>query len=196
MSDLCDLSDSELISRCLKKESEAWEILIRRYQRLIASITAKFRLSRDDAADVFQLVSFDLFKQLSHFNRDAKLSSWLITVTVRECWKLRQKSARYAAADDVGSDRVVNRADPDEPTSEDQVLFWERQHVIRTALNQLKEPCKMLLRKLFYTEERLSYAALSADVGMPVASIGPTRARCLERLKAALEKMGYAYVSK
>jgi len=65
MSDLSGLSDSELISRCLREESEAWETLIRRYQRLIASITAKFKLNRDDAADVFQLVAFALFKQLS-----------------------------------------------------------------------------------------------------------------------------------
>ena len=196
MSDLSGLSDSELISRCLRKESEAWETLIRRYQRLIASITAKFKLTRDDAADVFQLVSFALFKQLSHFNRDAKLSSWFITVTVRECWKLRQKSARYAAVDDADSDRIADQADPDAPTSEDQVLRWEQQHVIRTAINQLTGPCQTLLRKLFYADEPLSYAELSADVGMPVASIGPTRARCLGRLRAALEKMGYTHVSK
>ena len=196
MSDLSGLSDSELISRCLRKESEAWETLIRRYQRLIASITAKFKLTRDDAADVFQLVSFALFKQLSHFNRDAKLSSWFITVTVRECWKHRQKSGRYAAAEDGDWDSVADQADPGAATSEDQVLRWERQHVIRTAIDQLTEQCQRLLRKLFYTDEPLSYAQLSADVGMPVASIGPTRARCLERLKAALEKMGYAYVSK
>lgn len=195
MSDLSGLSDSELISRCLKMESEAWETLIRRYQRLIASITAKFKLNRDDAADVFQLVSFALFKQLSHFNPDAKLSSWLITVTVRECWKLRQKSARYAAPDDADSDRIADQADPDAKTSEDQVLRWEQQHVIRTAINQLTEQCQTLLRKLFYTDQPLSYAELSADVGIPVASIGPTRARCLGRLRAALEKMGYAHVS-
>src|SRR5215472_11213130 len=124
MSDLAGLSDSELISRCLRKESEAWETLIRRYQRLIASITAKFKLTRDDAADVFQLVSFALFKQLSHLNRDAKLSSWFITVTVRECWKLRQKSARYATPE-ADSGRVVEQAAPDAPTSEDRVLRWE-----------------------------------------------------------------------
>ena len=60
----------------------------------IASITVRFKLSPDDAADVFQLVSIDLLKQLAVLNRESKLSSWFITVTVRECWKLRQKSGR------------------------------------------------------------------------------------------------------
>ena len=75
------------------------------------------------------------------------------------------------------------------------MLRWEQQHVIRTAISQLTQQCQTLLRKLFYTDQSLSYAELSADVGIPVASIGPTRARCLGRLKAALEKMGYAHVS-
>src|SRR5215471_8413211 len=100
MSELSGLSDAELISRCLNKDAQAWETLIRRYQRLIGSITVKFRLSREDAADVFQLVSINLFKQLAALRRESKLSSWFITVTVRECWKLRQKSGRTTTIDD------------------------------------------------------------------------------------------------
>src|ERR1051325_7981672 len=100
MWDLQSLPDAELISLCLKKDAGAWEALIRRYQRLIASITAKFKLQADDAADVFQSVSIILFKQLGSFNRESKLSSWFITVTVRECWKLRQKSGRTVVLDD------------------------------------------------------------------------------------------------
>jgi RNA polymerase sigma factor (sigma-70 family) len=191
MSDLDGLSDAELISRCLGKDAEAWETLILRYQRLIASITVKFKLSREDAADVFQLVSIALFKQLPAFNREAKLSSWFITVTVRECWKLCKKSGRTTTIDDAGWNEIARSADPDAETSEEQVLTLERQHFVRTALQKLGEQCQSLLRRLFYSTEDLSYAEVGAEIGMPVASIGPTRGRCLARLKVELQKMGY-----
>jgi RNA polymerase sigma factor (sigma-70 family) len=190
MSEFAGLSDAELISRCLNKDAEAWEALIRRYQRLIASITAKFRLSPEDAADVFQLVSITLFKQLSALKRDSKLSSWFITVTVRECWKLRRKSGRNTTIDDSAWSEVADSADPDVATSEAHVLMLERQQLVRTALERLSGQCQLLLRKLFYSEE-ISYAELSAEISMPVASIGPTRGRCLARLKLELAKLGY-----
>jgi RNA polymerase sigma factor (sigma-70 family) len=164
--------------------------LIRRYQRLIASITAKFKLSREDAADVFQSVSIILFKQLPVFNRESKLSSWFITVTVRECWKLRQKSARSSLLEEPEWDTIAESADPDAATSEEQILSIERQHFVRTAITKLSEQCQSLLGKLFYSEQ-ISYAELGRELGMPVASIGPTRGRCLARLKLELKKMGY-----
>jgi len=190
MSEFAGLSDAELISRCLNKDAEAWETLIRRYQRLIASITAKFRLSRDDAADVFQLVSIVLFKQLPALKRDSKLSSWFITVTVRECWKLRRKSGRNTPIEDSVWSEVADSADPDAATSEEQVLMLERQQLVRTAVERLSEQCQLLLRKLFYSDV-MSYAELSNEIRMPVASIGPTRGRCLARLKLELAKLGY-----
>jgi RNA polymerase sigma factor (sigma-70 family) len=190
MSESSELSDAELISRCLGKDAQAWETLIRRYQRLIASITAKFKLSRDDADDVFQSVSIILFKQLPVFNREAKLSSWFITVTVRECWKLRQKAARTSPLEEPDWTIIAESADPDAATSEEQILSIERQHFVRTGIHRLSEQCQALLRKLFYSEQT-SYAELGSELGMPVASIGPTRGRCLARLKLELEKMGY-----
>ena len=190
MSEISDQSDAELISRCLRQDALAWEILIRRYQRLIASITAKFKLAPEDAADVFQLVSIDLFKQLTALNRESKLSSWFITVTVRECWKLRQKSGRTTTIEDSVWNAIAESPDPSATTSEEQVLLLERQHLVRAAMLNLSEQCQGLLRKLFYSEE-MTYAELGAALGMPVPSIGPTRGRCLGRLKLELEKIGY-----
>src|SRR5262252_3674205 len=145
MSESSELSDAELISRCLSKNAQAWEILIRRYQRLVASITAKFKLSREDAADVFQSVSIVLFKQLPAFNRESKLSSWFITVTVRECWKLRQKSARSSPLEEPDWKTIAESADPDAATSEEQILSIERQHFVRTGINKLSGQCQSLL---------------------------------------------------
>jgi len=192
MSDLAALSDSELISLCLKNDSDAWGTLLRRYQRLIASITVKFKLSKEDSGDVFQAVSIVLFKQLSHLRRDGKLSSWFITVTVRECWKLRQRSGRTVVLDDPAWEAIAAQSsNPDTPTSEEQILLLERQHLVRTALKQLGPNCQNLLEKLFYSPEQLSYTEVAQQAGLPIASIGPTRGRCLAKLKEALRKIGY-----
>jgi len=192
LSDLSALSDSELISICLKNDPDAWETIICRYQRLIASITVKFKLSKEDAGDVFQAVSIALFKQISHLRREAKLSSWFITVTVRECWKLRQRSGRTVVLDDPAWEAIAaHYSNPHTPTSEEQILLLERQQLVRTALKQLGPNCQNLLEKLFYSPEQLSYTEVAQQAGMPVASIGPTRGRCLAKLKEALRKIGY-----
>jgi RNA polymerase sigma factor (sigma-70 family) len=99
MTEFVRLSDVELIARCLDQDADAWEKLLRRYQRLIASITFKFGLSSADASDVFQSVSMTLFQQLPSLKKQEKLSSWIITVTVRECWKLKKRQAQTDSID-------------------------------------------------------------------------------------------------
>ena len=189
MARLTGLPDAELVSRCLEKDPDAWETLLHRYRRLIASITVKFRLSREDAADIFQAVSIALFRQLPELNKDSKLSSWLITVTVRECWKLQQKSGR-SLTDDDPSDAAAETPDP-RALTETQMILLERQHQVRMGVEQLSTQCRYLLETLFYSQERPSYVEIAERLAMPVASIGPTRARCLAKLKKILEKIGY-----
>src|SRR5215813_4538718 len=94
------LSDDELIAMCIGKDADAWETLVLRYQRLISSITIKFRLNSEDAADVLQSVWLIMFQQLPQLKQQTKLSSWLITITVRECWKMRERLGKIDLLDD------------------------------------------------------------------------------------------------
>jgi len=190
MDRLSGASDAELVSRCLQRDADAWDALIRRYQRLIASITARFRLPEDDAADVFQSVSIALFNQLSTLNKESKLSSWLITVTVRECWKLRQKTGRMVPLEN--SLAAIGEASCNQPVSaEGEMLILERQHILRRAIESLSSPCRELIEKLFYSADPMSYAEISTQLGIPVASLGPTRGRCLGKLKSILDQAGF-----
>jgi len=190
MDRLSGASDAELVSRCLQRDADAWDALIRRYQRLIASITARFRLPEDDAADVFQSVSIALFNQLSTLSKESKLSSWLITVTVRECWKLRQKTGRMVPLEN--SLAAIGEASCNQPVSaEGEMLILERQHILRRAIESLSSPCRELIEKLFYSADPMSYAEISTQLGIPVASLGPTRGRCLGKLKSILDQAGF-----
>lgn len=183
-------TDDALIALCLEQDAEAWETLVRRYQRLIATITNRFGFAADDAADVLQSVFFQLFQQLPELHRKQKLSNWIITVTVRECWKLRRKRKN----DNLESHSPNFATDPTDDKGtlpEEALLMLERQHLLRLAVASLSSPCNVLLTELFYREDPLPYAEISRQLGIPTASIGPTRARCLSKLRTELKKNGF-----
>ncbi|MCI0486784.1 MAG: sigma-70 family RNA polymerase sigma factor [Blastocatellia bacterium] len=194
LDDFAGRDDRELIAACLDEEQAAWETLIVRYQRLIYSIPLKMRLSPDDAADIFQSVCLKLYEKLSTLRDQEKIASWLITTTTRECWRLaarRKKEtsienpARGTGEEDNlgGLDRV-----PDEGLlADEQREVLERQQIVRQSVDSLPERCRNLITMLFYQKDELSYADIARRMDMPVASIGPTRARCLEKLKKLME---------
>jgi RNA polymerase sigma factor (sigma-70 family) len=191
MLDYVKLSDIDLIARCLENDAGAWESLVRRYQRLIASITIKYGLTSDDSADVLQSVCLALLQQLPNLRNQEKLSSWLITVTVRECWKLRQRGSRSTFLDEEQWERVAETPDQAQQLIEGQLLTIERQRLIRRSVELLPPQCRQLIEYLFYAPSPITYAEISRHLNIPVASIGPTRGRCLAKLKENLKKVGF-----
>src|SRR5215216_4618202 len=92
--DLRPREDQELIAACLDGDQSAWAALITLYQRLIYSIPIRARLSADDAADIFQSVCLKLYEKLSTLRDSEKISSWLITTTTRESWRVSARNRR------------------------------------------------------------------------------------------------------
>ena len=191
MADYLKLSDEELIARCLEKDAEAWEVLVRRYQRLIASVTFKFGLSGTDAPDIFQSVCMALFQNLSSLKDQAKLSSWLITVCVRECWKLRERKRASEMREVTELTESGNGHTVEPPAVEEDMLRYERQQIVRRAVELLPLQCRRLIEYLFYHESPATYAEISRSFGIPIASIGPTRGRCLAKLRTNLKNLGF-----
>jgi RNA polymerase sigma factor (sigma-70 family) len=177
--------DRQLIAACLKGEVAAWETLIGRYQRLIYSIPLKVRLSQDDAADIFQSVCLKLYENLPSLRDHDKISSWLITTTTRECWRMAARNRRASDSDEV-QEALGEIRDPALLPDQQRQLV-EQQQVVREAVAALPERCRELVTMLFYKKDELSYAEIARRMAMPVASIGPTRARCLEKLRRLLE---------
>jgi len=181
--------DRELIAACLSGDSASWEALISRYQRLIYAIPLKLRLSPDDAADIFQAVCLKLYEKLSTLRDHDRISSWLITTATRECWRISARNRREGPAAGSGDD---DDADPlaDIPATamlaDEEREVLERQQVVRDTLQRLPERCRDLLTMLFYQPDELSYADVAKRMNMPVPSVGPTRARCLEKMKRLL----------
>jgi RNA polymerase sigma factor (sigma-70 family) len=181
--------DRKIIEACLQGEMSAWEALIVRYQRLIYSIPLKARLSQDDAADIFQAVCLKLYEKLETLRDHEKLSAWIITTTTRESWRLLARQKREVSVDEPDSEddgQPFNLLASDAPLADEQRMMLEQQQTIRQAVAALPERCKNLVTMLFYKKDDLSYTDIARQLDMPVASIGPTRARCLEKLKKLL----------
>lgn len=188
--DLAERDDRALVAACLEGDHSAWEALIARYQRLIYSIPVKARLSQDDAADIFQSVCLKLYEKLATIRDSERISSWLITTTNRECWRLSGRNRRESVQNASGEDDdngFLKEVPATGPLADEQRELLERQQQVRQAVDALPERCRDLITMLFYQKEELSYVDIAGRMKMPVPSVGPTRARCLEKLRKLLE---------
>jgi RNA polymerase sigma factor (sigma-70 family) len=167
-------SDSDLIKSCLKGDQDGWNELIDRYQRLIYSVAHTFCQSREDEADVFQQVCLQLYQRLPELRDHETLPAWLITVTRRQvAAMLRSRKPLVPLVDDL-------------PDVEVHIGWIENEHIVERAMLDLPERCRSLIDLLYRHPAQLSYAAVAKRLHMPVSSIGPTRARCLEKLRKLL----------
>jgi len=168
--------DRDLIDACLRGEQDAWAELIARYQRLIYSVARKLCPQPDDAADVFQRVCLDLYQSLKTLRNDRTLPAWLITVTKRRAYAVLRDTRENIPIEDY-----LAEARP-------EVEVVEKEFLLERAVGELPERCQGLLRLLYFDPQEPSYEEVSTRLGIPVASIGPTRARCLEKLRKLIER--------
>jgi RNA polymerase sigma factor (sigma-70 family) len=179
-------SDERLVHECLQGNEQAWSALLQKYKNLIFSIPLKYHLSREDAADVFQAVSMELFSELSRLRNVSSLRSWLITVASRQA--LHSKKRLQLRDQREGSDLLPDAGPPDPSPSFIEGL--EREQSVREAVNRLNPRCQELVRLLFFEQPAIPYKDVAARLGLSTGSIGFIRGRCLERLKRNLERGG------
>lgn len=175
-------SDPELINACLAGEQQAWNRLVEQYGRLVYSIAKRSGLDETDADDVFAAVWATAFSHLEDLRDATRLSAWLITTTHRECWRVRARSSKAA--------HMERTAALNSEPSDAQTELWELQHFVWLALKKLGGRCEELLTALFLEPGQGSYEIIAARLGVPVGSIGPTRARCFRKLEHVLADMG------
>lgn len=183
-------SDRELVAACLSENSAAWEALIRRYERLIYSVPVRLGMSPQEAVDVFQSVCFILFKKLATLRDHERLYSWLITTTTRECWRAgaqkRRESERSRSNGRDGPAPSTADTLSAEQLAYERRLAEEQHEVVRRGMSQLPERCRDLLTMLYFLSEEPTYEDVARTLNIPVSSIGPTRGRCLAKLKRIL----------
>ncbi len=170
--------DHELIDACLVGDEGAWALLIQRYQRLIYTIPLRFGMPPAPAEEIFQEVCLILLQKLHTLQDQMRLSAWLVTVTRRACMKHWHQSPTSASLDDLVDQSPEYDGDLDE-----DLLILERRHTLQQALERLDGRCRQLLEALFLADRPPSYQQLARDLNMVEGSIGPTRARCLQKIR-------------
>jgi RNA polymerase sigma factor (sigma-70 family) len=183
--------DPELIAASLDHgDRQAWEALLVRYKRLIYSIPIRMGFSTSDAADVFQTVCVLLLENLAFLRRRDRLGAWLVITTRRECWRLARE--RHSDPPDPEVDPIGLEQDGVTlATLEEEFLQIERQSLLHAALDNMEPRCQQLLKLLFWTDPRPTYDDIVSLMSLPEGSIGPTRARCLEKLTRILNRIGF-----
>jgi RNA polymerase sigma factor (sigma-70 family) len=185
---LASSSEAELLQECLSGNESAWAALIDRYKNLIFSVPIKYGFSREEAADVFQMVCLELLSELSRIREPKALPKWIMMVTAHKCYHLKNQDRRHKEKN-MGFAETVETALP--PEAEAIVREAENEQQLRGAISSLPSRCQELIRMLFFEEPVRPYNEVAQSLGLARGSIGFIRQRCLDRLKRKLDDLGW-----
>jgi RNA polymerase sigma-70 factor (ECF subfamily) len=175
MEQLSSLTDAELVQRCRAGDDEAWNALVERFSRYVYAIcTQGFRLSEADAEDVFQDVFTRVYTRLDTLRDDAAIRPWIAQLTRRLCIDML-----------AAGKRVQLTGEPIGEDVEDVLQEIDDAFDVRVALTGLPDHCQEMLDRFFARDE--SYRTISSELEVPMGTIASRIARCLTRLRHALE---------
>jgi RNA polymerase sigma factor (sigma-70 family) len=170
-----NLTDAQLVARCRAGDESAWRELVARYSRYVHAIaTQAFRLSDDDAEDVFQEVFTRTYTRLEALRDDAAIRPWLAQLTRNLCLDRIRESTRTQPAEEVdpgGADETLSQLD--------EAL------TVQDALSRLGDPCAELLDRFFCRDQ--SYRVIGDELELPAGTIASRLSRCLTKLRSELE---------
>ena len=186
---MTDTDAGDLVKAALAGDRSSWDELVRRYSGLVWSVTRGYRLGQADAADVFQTTWLRLAEHLGRIDKPGQVGAWLATTARHEALRIARGATRIVPAeeatlvalgqvDDYSPERAVLDAEQARLDSDRAARLWR-------AFGELPGRCRELLRILIASPPP-GYAEVAAAMDMPVGSIGPTRARCLRRLRERL----------
>lgn len=168
-------------------------MLVDRYHRFVYAVITRHGVRGDAAADLFQTVWLDAYNDLPKLRQVGAFRGWLGKVTAHACYHAKQRTARrdlHETGLDGGPDRqAVVEAAAATPEVPAFVEALERDQLVRDALRAVSARCQKMIHLLFFAHPPRPYAEVASELGLAVGSIGFIRARCLERLRSALDKL-------
>jgi RNA polymerase sigma factor (sigma-70 family) len=182
-----DLDVAQLVERAADGDQQAWERLVDQYARLIWAMTRDYRLGESDAADVAQITWLRLLEHIDRLQKPQRVGSWLAATARNECLRNLASRKKIVVTDD--HDALQAAAFAHQPEIDERLLAAEHARTVRDAMAHLPQRCRQLLEMLM-ADPPASYTEISEQLGFPVGSIGPTRQRCLARLRQLLDAAG------
>ena len=176
---------TDLLDRAAAGDQAAWALLTRRYAPLLWSRVRQYRLQDADGFDVVQTTWMRLSENLHRIHTPAHLAGWLATVVSRECLRVVSRGTKAVLAEDLMAGVADCGPGPDE-RAEAAVVG----SALRAVIAELPPQRRALVAALF-ADDRKPYAEVARDLGVPVGSLGPTRARTLAEMRRALQARGF-----
>jgi RNA polymerase sigma factor (sigma-70 family) len=172
---------AEVVRCAASGDADAWGRLMDQYGRLIWSITRDFKLGESDASDVVQTTWMRLVEHIDRLEHPERVGAWLATTARNECLRnIASRRRLVLVGEDYGLESIAGHEQP----VDEALLAAERARTVREALKAL--PCHwQRLMELLMAEQ--PYTVIADRLSLPVGSIGPTRGRCLDRLRVLLE---------
>ena len=178
-----DAEVTRLVTAAIDGDRDAWDALFRQYVALLWAVALRHGLNESDAGDVVQTTWLRLVEHIQDVREPARIGSWLATTAQREALRCVAISRRMVLSDDDlafdGPDRLL-------PPVDEGLLAREQAAAAREALQALPPSWRQLF-ELLTQDPPPSYEEIGADLGLPVGSIGPTRGRCVRRMRAMVE---------
>jgi len=172
-----------LLARCRAGDQEAWRALLERFGALILSVPRRYGLDASRSDDVFAEVCLALVKALPSLRDPQALPQWLLRTAARATWEVARK---WKPEEPAALLPLAGGALPAE-----QAALLEEEQAVRDALREVPERCRELLRLLYFAVPEPSYDEIARKLKVPRGSLGPTRRRCLEKLRGLLaERLG------
>lgn len=168
-----------LVASAREGDQSAWNAIVERFLPLVCALVRRHRLSEADGDDVCQTVWLRLVEHLDDLREPAALPGWISTTTRNECLRLLAARKRMTPVDPMDSPSLEGVT---EDLSIADVVALEERHALREGLAELPSGRRELLL-LLLTDPPIPYADISERLGIPVGSIGPTRARALDQLR-------------
>lgn len=181
-----DLDDAAIVRDCLVGQEAAWEQLFRRYNRLIYKVPTSFGFSQLEVEEVYQEIAIEIIRCLASLEDCARLHPWIVTVARRVCIRHLRSTANFAVVD---LQLLENEIERDVDTVEELLIRLEEYSLLRKALHELEPRCQRLLTELFLKEQPQTHSEVATLLQVPLGSIGPTRARCLDKLRHRVEML-------
>jgi RNA polymerase sigma factor (sigma-70 family) len=172
-----EASDAALVARCRVGDDDAWRELVERFSRYVYAIAVQgFRLSQQDAEDVFQDVFARVYERLGSLRDDDAVRPWIAQLTRRVCIDRLRAGSRESDTD---------LADLPEQPAEDALAVLEEAFDVHEAMAELPQNCQQILDRFFARDE--SYRTIGDTLGLPAGTIASRISRCLDKLRDTFE---------
>jgi RNA polymerase sigma factor (sigma-70 family) len=183
------------VQRCIDRSAGAWEELLRRYAELIYSTIIRVEVPPDDREDAFQSTVLAICSSLERLRHRESIVSWIVGIAYRQAvLRIRARIKERGVPmlpESIGDGGSPGELPDDSEPPDALRLQLEESQQLKEALERLPERCRRLIRLLFFEEPTPDYVEIARREAIPIGSIGPTRARCIDRLRRIAVDQGW-----